>query len=107
LAELLRPPEARDVVEEISDVSGDLFVCREDPEVFVEPGRRGVVVPRADVRVATEHVALTPDDEGHLCVDLEIGEPVGDVDTRLLELSRPLDVSKLVEAHLELDEAYR
>ena len=107
LAELLRPPEAGDVVEEVGDVGGDLLVGGEDPEVLVEPRRRRVVVPGADVGVATERVALAPDDERHLRVDLEIGEAVRDVDARLLERSRPLDVAELVEAGLELDEADR
>ena len=107
LPELLRPPEAGDVVEEVGDVGGDLLVGGEDPEVLVEASRRRVVVPGADVGVATQRVALAADDERHLRVDLEIGEPVRDVDARLLELSRPLDVAQLVEARLELDEADR
>ena len=67
-------------------------------------GRR-VVVAGADVRVAAEEVALAADDERHLRVDLEVREPVRDVDARLLELTRPLDVAELVEARLQLDEA--
>jgi len=38
-------------------------------------------------------------------VDLEVGEAVDDVDARLLERARPLDVALLVEARLELDDA--
>ena len=64
-----------------------------------------MVVPRADVCVAAESVALPADDEGHLRVDLEVGEAVYDVDAGLLERSRPLDVAELVEAGLELHEA--
>src|SRR6186713_876170 len=107
LAELLRTTESRDVVEEVGDVCGDLLIAREDPDVLVEPCSRGVVVARADVRVAPQRVALTPDDERHLRVDLEVGEPVDDVDAGLLQRPRPLDVAQLVEARLELDEADR
>ena len=107
LAELLRAPEAGDVVEEVGDVGRDLLVGGEDPEILVEPRCRCVVVARPDVGVAAERVALAADDERHLRVDLEIGEPVRDVDARLLERSRPLDVAQLVEAGLELDEADR
>ena len=57
--------------------------------------------------VAAELVSLATDDERHLRVDLQVGEPVGDVDACLLELPRPLDVAELVEPRLELDEAYR
>ena len=38
-------------------------------------------------------------------MDLEVREAVDDVDARLLERARPLDVAPLVEARLQLDEA--
>ena len=107
LAELLRSPEARDVVEEIRDVGGDLLVRREHAEILVDPRGRRVVVARADVRVTTQRVALAAHYQRHLRVDLQIGEPVRHMDARLLEGSRPLDVAQLVEAGLELDEAHR
>jgi hypothetical protein len=40
-------------------------------------------------------------------VHLQIRESVDDVDTRLLQLARPLDVAPLVESGLELDDADR
>ena len=40
-------------------------------------------------------------------MDLHVGEAVHDVDARLLQLARPLDVAALVEARLQLDEADR
>ena len=107
LAEARRLPEAGDVVEEVGDVRGDLLVRGEDADVLVQARGRGVVVPGADVRVAAQHVALAPDDERHLRVDLEVGEAVDDVDAGLLQRARPLDVPALVEARLELDEADR
>ena len=105
LAEALRSPEPRDVVEEIGDVRGDVLVGGEEPEILVDARGRGVVVARADVDVASKAVRLPPDDEGHLRVDLEVGEPVDDVDTRLLHRARPLDVATLVEAGLQLEQA--
>ena len=39
LAELLRPPEAGDVVEEVGDVGGDVLVGGEEPEVLVDAAR--------------------------------------------------------------------
>ena len=107
LAELLRTPKTGDVVEEVGDVRRDLLVRSEDPEVLVQPCSRSVVVTRADVCIAAKRIALAADDQSHLGVDLQIGEPVRDVDARLLELPRPLDVPQLVEAGLELDEADR
>ena len=85
LPEARRLPEAGDVVEEVGHVRGDLLVGGEDADVLVQARGRRVVVPGADVRVAAERVALAPHDEGHLRVDLEIGEAVHDVDARLLE----------------------
>ena len=105
LAEPLRAAEAGDVVEDVGDVGGDLLVGREDPDVLVQPRRRGVVVAGADVDVAAQAARLAPDDERHLGVDLHVGEAVHDVHARLLELARPLDVPPLVEARLQLDEA--
>ena len=39
LAELLRPAEAGEVVEEVGDVRGDVRVGREEPEVLVDAAR--------------------------------------------------------------------
>ena len=46
LAELLRPGEAGQVVEEVGDVRGDVLVGGEDADVLVEPRRQRVVVAR-------------------------------------------------------------
>ena len=54
LAQLLRMPEAGQVVEEVGDVRADVGVGREEAEVLVEPRRRGVVVAGADVGVAAQ-----------------------------------------------------
>ena len=105
LAELLRPSEAGQVVEEVGDVGGDLLVGREEADVLVEPRRDRVVVAGADVDVAAKPVALAADDERRLRVDLQVREAVDDVDAGLLERARPLDVPPLVEARLQLDEA--
>ena len=107
LPELLRATEAGDVVEEVGDVGGDLLVRGEDPEVLVEPGGRRVVVAGADVCVPAQSVALAADDQRHLRVDLEVGEPVRRRGRRPARAPRPLDVAQLVEPCLQLDEADR
>ena len=99
------PPEAGQVVEERRDVLRDRRIGGEETQILVRAGGHGVVVPRADVDVPAEHVALAPDDERHLRVHLQVGEAVDDVHARLLERARPLDVPVLVEARLQLDEA--
>src|SRR3954464_14616675 len=85
--------------------AAELLVAGEEPEVGVEPRRRRVVVAGADVDVVAHAVALATDDEDALGVRLERRVPVDDVDARLLQLARPLDVRALVEARLELHEA--
>ena len=106
LAEPLRAAEARQMVEEVGEVRRDVLVGREEPEVLVEARRAGVVVAGADVDVAAQLVALPADHERRLRMDLQVVEPVDDVDPGLLERSRPLDVPPLVEARLQLDEAH-
>ena len=105
LAEVRRPPEPGQVVEEVGDVGGDVLVGREEAEVLVDAGGDGVVVAGAEVDVAAQPPGLAPDDQRRLRVDLEAGEAVDDVDARLLEGARPLDVAALVAARLDLDEA--
>ena len=89
LRNALRPAEAGDVVEEVGDVGGDVRVGGEEADVLVDPRRRRVVVAGADVDVAAQPVALAPDDERRLRVDLQVGEAVDDVDARLLERRAP------------------
>ena len=85
LAEVRRPSEARQVVEEIGDVVGDLLVGGEQPEVLVDASSERVVVAGADVDVAAQAARLAAHDERRLRVDLQAGEAVDDMDSRLLE----------------------
>jgi len=57
--------------------------------------------------VVAHPVALAAHNEDTLRVRLERRMAVDDVDARLLELLRPLNVRLLVEARLELDQADR
>ena len=75
----LWPAEAGQVVEEVGDVRGDVVVGGEESDVLVLAGRRRVVVPRADVHVATQDAALATHDERRLRMNLHVGEAVGDV----------------------------
>src|SRR5712691_8458160 len=61
LAEVRRPAEAGEVVEEIGNVSGDVFISSEDAEILVGLRRGVVVVPRAEMHVAAKGSALAPD----------------------------------------------
>ena len=72
LRNALRPAEAGDEVEEVGDVGGDVRVGGEQADVLVDPRGRRVVVAGADVHVAPQPVALAPDDERRLRVDLQV-----------------------------------
>ena len=85
LAEVRGPPEAGEVVEEIGDVVRDRLVGGEQPEVLVDARRQRVVVAGADMDVAAQAARLAADDERRLRVDLQAGDAVDDVDSRLLE----------------------
>jgi hypothetical protein len=106
LAEVARPPEAGEVVEEVRDVGGDFLVGGEEAEVLVAAGGARVVVAGADVDVPLQVGALAAHDERRLPVDLQVGKAVDHVNSRALERARPLDVAMLVEPRLQLDEAH-
>ena len=63
-----------------------------------------MVVPGADVTVATKLTALVTNDHRQFAVSLQANEAVHDVHTSLLELSCPLDVVLLVEAGFDLND---
>src|SRR5690349_10214238 len=63
LTEALRLAESRQVVEEVGEIRRDLFVRREQAQVFVQAGSDRVVVAGADVRVASETVTVAPHHE--------------------------------------------
>src|SRR6185437_14659040 len=71
---------------------------------LIRAGRRGVVVAGADVRVPAQVTALAPHNERRLRMDLQVREPVDDVDACLLQRAGPADVPALVKAGLQLDE---
>ena len=98
---------AGQVVEHLGDVVADLGVGGEEAEVGVDPGRLRVVVAGPDVDVVPHAVALAAGDEDALDVGLQAGDPVDDVDARLLQRPRPADVGALVEARLQLHQADR
>ena len=75
LAELLRPPEAGQEVEQVGDVRADLLVGGEQPEVLVQARGLGVVVAGADVDVAAQPVALAADDERAFAWIFRSGKP--------------------------------
>jgi hypothetical protein len=82
-----------EVVEQIRDVSPDLFVRRKQAQIGIDLGRGAVVVARADVDVALEPVAFFPDDQAQLAVRLQIRQAIHDVHTGLFQPRRPVDIA--------------
>src|SRR5262249_56180565 len=78
-----RRAEAGQEVEQVGDGRGDLGIAREETEVLVGPCGRGVVVAGPDMRVPVKLAAFAPDDECRFRVDLEIREPVDDMNACL------------------------
>ncbi len=101
---MVAPAVAGEVVEQPGDVGTDVEVAREDAEVLVQPGRLGVVVAGADVAVAAQLVTVVAHHEDALGVRLQPDHAVHDVDAGALQLLGPVDVGRLVEAGLQLDE---
>src|SRR5205085_11986291 len=105
LAEVPRPSEPREMVEEVGDVGGNVLVGGEEPEVLVAAGGDGVVVAGAQMDVAAQTARLAPYHQRRLRVDLEAREAVDDVNAGLLERARPFDVAAFVAARLDLHQA--
>src|SRR5690606_29705043 len=76
----------------------------EERQVGVDARGVGVIVPRADMAVGGDVVSLTTDDEAELGVGLELNVAVDDMDAGLLHLTRKINVGRLVEPRLQLDD---
>src|SRR6185436_19409290 len=91
-------------VEDLADVSANLRMTREYPEVRVQACRSRVVVARPDMHVPANPVGLTTNHQCRLRVCLQAGQSVRDVNAVALQRSRPVEVVDLVEARLQFDE---
>ena len=95
---------AGEQVEQRARVVGVGVARGEVGEIAVDARRRRVVVARRQVHVALDPVALAAHDQRHLAVGLEADEAVDHVHAGVLQRARPLDVGRLVEARLQLDD---
>ena len=91
-------------VEQGARVVGVRVARGEVRQIAVDARRRRVVVARRQVHVALDAVAFAAHDQRHLAVGLEPDEAVDDVHARVFQRARPLDVGRLVEARLQLDD---
>ena len=99
-----RAAAAREALEQLRDVARDVLAAREQADVLVERGRDGVVVARGHVAVALQPAAFLAHDVRELGVGLEAEHAVHHVRARALECARALEIVRLVEARLQLDE---
>src|SRR6185369_11371351 len=87
---------AGELVEEIGDVVGDRAVGCEQTEIRVLLAGAQVVVPRSDVRIAPNRLALTPNHQRNLRVVLESHQSADDVAAGGFERARPADIHVFV-----------
>ena len=85
------------------DLAGDAPVGRQQGEVAEHAGRGLIEVAGAHVRIVSLDAAFLTRDEQELGVRLEAGHPEDDLDARLLQGLRDLDVVALVEPRLQFD----
>src|SRR6266550_517439 len=85
-------------------IRADRRTAGEQSDVSVDARRLRVVVAGADMRVALDAISLATHDKRRLRVRLHCWQAVGDVNTVILERSRPGDVVRFVEACLQLDQ---
>ena len=96
--------EPRQHVEQVADVRAHGLAAGEQADVGVDARGLGVVVAGAEVHVSPDAVRLAPHDERDLRMRLESLNAVGDVHAERLQRAREVDVVRLLEPRLQLDE---
>ncbi|KOF51899.1 hypothetical protein AD428_23735, partial [Achromobacter sp. DMS1] len=94
--------QAGELGEHLVHVFAQAGVGGQQAEVGVEPRRAGMVVARAEVRIAAQPAFFAAQHQGHLGVGLVRHHAVHHVRPHLLEAGRPVDVGLLVEARHQL-----
>ena len=79
-------------------------VACQQTNVLVQPRGLGIVIARADVSVATNAVGLLAHNQRGLGVGLESNHAVGHVHARVLQLSRPTNIARLVKARAQFNQ---
>src|SRR6185369_6450988 len=101
---LLELADAGEEIEQVRGVLAEIRAAGKETQVRVELGRGGIVIAGAEMDVAADAVALVAHDEGNLAVNFVADEAVDDVHAGFLELARPLDVARFVEARAQFDD---
>ena len=95
---------AGDEVEHARHVARDAPVAGEVAQIGVDARGNLVIIARAQMAVGAQAAFLAPHDQAHLGMGLELHEAEHDLHARALQLRRPANVGRLVEARLELDQ---
>src|SRR6266849_6244373 len=90
-------------IEQLRQVAADRVVGGEQTEIGVEARGAGMIIAGADMSVAAQAVVVLPHDLDDLAVSLESEDAVYNVDSKLLEAGREVNIGFLVEPRLELD----
>src|SRR6478752_3115225 len=81
-----RGRRAGELIEQIPEIIGNCGISGQQAQISVEARRRGVVVARADMRIAPDLAVLPAGHQGDLRVVLEADHAVDDLGTGPLEL---------------------
>lgn len=95
---------AREVLEEVGDVSAQLLVAGEQPHVCVEAGSARVVVARSQVHVRAQAIVLLAHNQHGFAMSLQTNQAVRHVAASIFQLVGEAHVARLVETSLQLNQ---
>ncbi len=88
--------------ENIVNRARNFRVGREQAEIGIDFGRGRVVIAGAEVRVAAgDAIRVAPHQQRKLAVRLQTHQPMEHLHARILQISRPTDVRRLIEARFQ------
>ena len=102
MVQVVRLGQAGQVDEHFVDFHGQVLVGRQQAEVRVQLGGRGMIVAGAQVGIEAQRAFLAADDERHLGVRLQAHDAVDHLRTRLFQLVGPVDIGFFVETRHQL-----
>ena len=83
--------------------AGNLRIGGQQTQVGVNARGGGVVIARTNMRVATCHsIRIPPRQQGQLAMRLQADEPMKNLNSGVLQIARPANIRRFIEARLQL-----